>query len=157
MEMKYVPGHGCVRGHERQLVAQLGRRAQDAQGVRGELRVRRVHPSVGQQRVRRGARGGVEVACHQHGDVGGGGDLLQPLEQRVHLCVCGWVCEYMPHVEKYWPESSYFLLLLKHVARVMTVGSCLHETVSAVRCLGISPIARRTASERHAARSLLFP
>jgi hypothetical protein len=36
------------------------------------------------------------------------------------------------------------------------VGCCLHETVSAVRWLGISPIARRTASERHAARSLLF-
>ena len=38
----------------------------------------------------------------------------------------------------------------------MTVRSCLHETVSAVRCLGVSHIARRTASERHAARSLLF-
>ena len=33
----------------------------------------------------------------------------------------------------------------------------MHETVSAVRCLGIAHIARRTASTRHAARSLRFP
>ena len=32
----------------------------------------------------------------------------------------------MTQVEKRWPESSYFLL--GHVARVVTVGSCLHET-----------------------------
>ena len=55
-------------------------------------------------------------------------------------------------VEKCWPERATF-----YVARVVTVGSCLLETVSAVRCLGISLIARRTAPERHAARSQRFP
>ena len=54
----------------------------------------------------------------------------------------------MTQVEIRWPESSYFLLLLRHAARVVTVGSCLHETVSAVRCLGISPI-----SETHGFRA----
>ena len=44
----------------------------------------------------------------------------------------------MTQVEPRWPESSYFLLLLRHVARAVTVGSCLHETVSAVRCLCIA-------------------
>jgi len=44
----------------------------------------------------------------------------------------------MTQVETHWPESIYFLVLLRHVARVVTVGSCLHETVSAVRCLGIA-------------------
>jgi len=28
--------------------------------------------------------------------------------------------------------------LLRHVARAVTVGSCSHEPVSAVRCLGIA-------------------
>ena len=47
-------------------------------------------------------------------------------------------------VEKRWCESSYLLLPLRHVACGTealrhVVGSCLHETVSAVRCLGISP------------------
>ena len=38
---------------------------------------------------------------------------------------------------------------LRRVARVVTVESCLHETVSAVRCLlGIAPTARRKASDR---------
>ena len=44
----------------------------------------------------------------------------------------------MTQGEKRWCKSSSLLLLLKHVARVVTVGSCLHETVSAVRCLGIA-------------------
>ena len=34
-------------------------------------------------------------------------------------------------------QKSLLSTLLRHVARAVTVGSCLHETVSAVRCLGI--------------------
>jgi len=35
----------------------------------------------------------------------------------------------MTRVEDRWPESSHFLIFLRNVARVVTVGSCLHETV----------------------------
>jgi len=44
---------------------------------------------------------------------------------------------HMTQVEKRWPERSYFLLSQRHVARVVR-RDCLHETVSAVRWLGIA-------------------
>ena len=54
----------------------------------------------------------------------------------------------MTQVEKRWPESSYFLLFTEACGTSREAGSCLHETVSAVRWLGISPM-----SETHGFRA----
>jgi len=58
----------------------------------------------------------------------------------------------MTHVEKRWPERSYFLLLLRRVARVVRREAAC--TRSAVRWLGISPIQRETHGFRATRRSL---
>ena len=54
----------------------------------------------------------------------------------------------MTQAEKHWPESSYFSTFTEACGTSREAGSCLHETVSAVRCLGISPI-----SETHGFRA----
>ena len=51
-------------------------------------------------------------------------------------------------MEKRWPKSCYFLLFTEACGTSREAGSCLHETVSAVRWLGISRI-----SETHGFRA----
>ena len=76
---------------------------------------------------------------------GGAGEARSPRNPKTSAHSSRTLCDSwrsriqpMAQVEKRWPEGSSFLLLLRHVARVVTVGSCLHETVSASRCLGIA-------------------
>mmetsp|Transcript_4858 Transcript_4858/g.12132 ORF Transcript_4858/g.12132 Transcript_4858/m.12132 type:complete len:363 (-) Transcript_4858:416-1504(-) len=78
-------GERGVGRHQRERVLQLGGGAQDAEGVGGELGVRSVHPAGAQQVVGCRTRHRVEVPAHHHGNLRAGGDLLQSLEQSVHL------------------------------------------------------------------------
>jgi len=60
----------------------------------------------------------------------------------------------MTQAEKRWPESKLLSTLTEACGTSGEAGSCLHETVSAVRWLGISPIQRETHGFRATRRSL---
>mmetsp|Transcript_6959 Transcript_6959/g.31436 ORF Transcript_6959/g.31436 Transcript_6959/m.31436 type:complete len:343 (+) Transcript_6959:95-1123(+) len=78
-------GQRRVRGHQRQRVLQLRGRSQDTERIRRELRVRPVDSAVAQQVMRGAPRHRVEITADHHGNLRARRDLLQALEQGVHL------------------------------------------------------------------------